>query len=243
MAKEIFGSLIKEEQVASVEQGTLPNTLVLENLGQFPGYYGASCPVDELPDSVFLVLNRLETTEKILKASYKIKKQLDFPFEGTWASIQITHELFYAIRLKGITRFDQIGKVQSMYQNYGFEFMKSRNINEMAIIKVQKLYIVDYLSSFVLNSSEKNTYYVIIDHSIDWESFKEATKRVRNNINISAFDAALAFFYSSDMIDAIRIYTDCLTMDEFELLRLKYNETIEKMHQEGTINQMALPYF
>lgn len=243
MAKEIFGSLIKEEQVASVEQGTLPNTLVLENLGQFPGYYGVSCPVDELPDSVFLVLNQLETTEKILKASYKIKKQLDFPFEGTWASIQIAYELFFAIRLKGITRFDQIGKVQSSYQNYGFEFMKSRKINEMAIIKVQKLYFVDYLSPFVLNSSEKNTYYVIIDHSIDWESFKEATNRVRNNINISAFDAALAFFFSSDMIDAIRIYTDRLTMDEFELLRLKYNETIEKMHQEGTINQMALPYF
>jgi hypothetical protein len=243
MAKEIFGSLIKEEQVASVEQGIFPNTLVLENLGQFPGYYGACCPVDELPDSVFLVLNRMETTEKILKVSYKIKKQLDFPIEGTWASIQTAHDFFYTIRLKGIARFEQISQIQSLYQNYGFEFMKAKKINEMVIIKVQKLFIIDYLSSKVLKSSEKNTFYVIIDHSLDWVSFKEVTRRVRNNINISAFDAALAFFYSSDMINAIRIYTDRLTIDEFELLGLKYNEIIEKMHKEGTINQLDLPYF
>jgi hypothetical protein len=239
MANEIFGSLMKEEQVASVEQGALPHTLVLENLGQFPGYYGANCPVDILPDSIFFVLNQMETTEKILKASFQIKKQLDFPFEGTWASIQTAHDLYFTIRLKGINQFDQIGHIQAMYQRLGFEFMKARKIDEMAIIKVQKLYIVDYLAPKVLNSGEKNTYYIILDHSLEWDNFKEVNQRVINNVPISAFDAALTCFYKTDMADAIRIYTDRLSIDEFEILRQKYNEVIEKMQKEGKISEVV----
>jgi hypothetical protein len=37
MSIEIYGSIVKEEQVQNVEMGILPNTLVIENQGQFPG--------------------------------------------------------------------------------------------------------------------------------------------------------------------------------------------------------------
>ena len=41
MILEVYGSITKEEEVKSLKVG-LPNTMVLEDLGLFYGYYGSN---------------------------------------------------------------------------------------------------------------------------------------------------------------------------------------------------------
>ena len=62
MTLETFGSIIKEEQVKTVDHGILPGTFVLENLGMFPGYYSTNVPQTGIHDSIFLVLTKKEST-------------------------------------------------------------------------------------------------------------------------------------------------------------------------------------
>jgi hypothetical protein len=173
--------------------------------------------------------------EDILRISHKIKKQVDFALDGTAATIQTSQELLHAIRLKGLTLFEQIGQVQKLYKAEGIEFAKIKKINESAVIKVQKLFIVEHLSPVIYKANEKNTYYIVIHHDLNWDDFKKVTQNLRNNISISAFDAAPTIFYGSEMVNLVRIYTDKLTLVELEMLRLKYEEIIQKMIDEGSI--------
>lgn len=228
MALETFGSIIKEEQVKTVERGILPNTFVLENLGSFPGYYGANLPLDRDPDSIFLVMTKKESTEKILRITHDIKKKSQIEFEGSPASICVLNNDYHAIRLRYLKGFDHIGELQEYYRDAGITFAKTKRIEENAVIQIKKIFKVEAISDKILKDDENDMYYLKINEQLNWSHFKKVTTQVRNNIKLSAFDAALAVIYGAEILDLVRIYSTSLTTEEMEKLHDKYEELIAK---------------
>lgn len=228
MALETFGSIIKEEQVKTVEHSILPNTFVLENLGSFPGYYGANLPVHRDPDSIFLVTTQKASTEKILRITHDIKKKSQLRFEGSPANLCISNNNFNAIRLRYLKGFDHIAEIQEHYRDAGITFAKLKKVEENAVIQIKKVFKVESLSPKILKDDEEDMYYLKINEQLTWSHFKKVTMQLRNNVQISAFDAALAVIYGAEILDLIRIYSKSLTLAELEQLHDKYEELIAK---------------
>jgi len=228
MALETFGSIIKEENVKTVERGILPNTFVLENLGSFPGYYGANLPTHKNPDSIFLVMTQKESTEKILRITHDIKKKTKLEFEGTPASLCVRNTTYQTIRLRHFKAFENIAELQENFRDYGIHFAKSKKIEESAIIQIKKVFLLDWISDKILKDLEDDMYYLKINEQLNWSNFKKVTLQVRNNIKLSAFDAALAVIYGNDVHDLVRIYSTTLTREELDSLHDKYEEIIMK---------------
>lgn len=226
MALETFGSIIKEENVKTVERGILPNTFVLENLGSFPGYYGANIPINKNPDSIFLVLTKKESTEKILRITHDIKKKTKLVFEGTPASLCVHNTTYYTIRLRHLKEFDHIAEIQEYYRDYGISFAKTKKLEESSIIQVKKIFQMEWITDRILKDLEDDMYYLKINEQLNWSHFKKVTTQVRNNIQLSAYDAALAVIYGVEVLDLVRIYSTSLTRDELEMLHEKYEELI-----------------
>lgn len=226
MALETIGSLIKEEQVKTVEHGILPNTFVLENLGFFPAYYGSNPPSPKSPDSIFLVMTQKQSTEKILRITHNIKKQTGIEFEGSPSTLCIYNNDYYAIRLRHLDGFDHIAEIQEHYRDAGITFAKLKRVEELAVIKVKKIFNIESVTDKILKDEEKSMFYLKINEQLTWSHFKKVTNQVRNNVRISAFDAALGVIYGNKVIDVIRIYCTALSMDELEQLHDKYEEII-----------------
>ncbi len=228
MILETFGTIFKEEHVKNLKTGILSNTLVLENLGQFPGYYGINIPTQKNPDFIFLVTQKHEPTEKILRITHNIKKKTGINFDGSPAELNIANNNYHAIRLRDFQGFEHISEIQEHYRDEGIRFAKSKKIENSAIIQIKKIFKVETLTDKILKSQEQNIYYLKIDTQLTWSHFKKITNQVRNNIRISPFDAALGILYSSELTDFIRIYSEKITNDELEKLHLKYKEIIKQ---------------
>ncbi len=228
MVLETFGSIIKEEQLKTVERGILPNTFVLENLGLFPGYYGANLPTSKAPDSIFLIMNQKESTEKILRITHIIKKKLQYDFEGSPANLCVYNTDYNAIRLRHLKDFDHIAEIQEHYRDAGITFARTKKVEDSAVIQVKKIFQVKSISDKIFKDIEKDMYYLKIEEQLTWSHFKKVTIQVRNNVQISAFDAALAIIYGSNVLDLVRIYSTSLSIEELEKLHDKYEELIAK---------------
>ncbi len=225
---ETFGSIIKEEQVVTIEKGILPNTFVLENLGSFPGYYGANFTSQEKPDTIFLITGKKHSTEEILRITYEIKKGTGIEFEGSPASINIYNNGYNAIRVRNMKGVEDIAEIQESYIDYGILFAKLKRIEGVAVIQVKKIFKVSRVTDEILKDEEQDMYYLKIDRQLSWGYFKKTTIQVRNNISLPAFDAALGVLYGSDILDLIRIYSKTITIDELQMLHDKYKEIIRK---------------
>jgi ribosome-interacting GTPase 1 len=226
MALETFGSIIKEENVKTVERGILPNTFVLENLGSFPGYYGAQIPINRNPDSIFLVLTKKESTEKILRITHDIKKKTKLLFEGTPASLCVHNTTYQTIRLRHLKEFDHIAEIQEYYRDYGISFAKTKKLEESSLIQVKKIFQLEWITDRILKDLEDDMYYLKINEQLNWSHFKKVTTQVRNNLHYSAYDAALAVIYGVEVLDLVRIYSTTFTREELETLHNKYDELI-----------------
>lgn len=229
MIIETFGSTIKEESVKTFERDILENTLVLENEGRYPGYYGRNVPDDGMPDSLFFVITDKEPTEKILRMTHIINTEKSLFFDGTPSTIGIKNVVYNAIRVRGLTSFEQIAPLQVFYRELGINYMKPRNINETGIITVKKLFRINAIDNNIYRDSNPYKYYLKIDKYLDWETFKKLTIQVRSNVTTLAFDAALAVVYAAQVMDLIRVYTKELNIDELKHIHCKYNELIKKL--------------
>ncbi len=227
MIMETFGSLVKEEQLRTVEVGIIPNTLVLENLEPFPGYYGAQ-PTDRMPDSFFLVITQKESTEKILRLTHIIKNNTNINFEGSPGRICIYNDTYQSIRVRGIEDYTLLAGIQNYYRDAGISFMKKRKIDAPGIIQIKKIFPIEKVDNIVFKDIERDMYYLRIDKQVSWSHFKKVTSQVKNNLQLADFDAALAVVYTRDVMDLIRIYGKDIQMQTLHEIHRKYTEFLAK---------------
>lgn len=228
MILETFGGLIKEENLRTVDDGIIPNTLVLENKDPFPGYYGA-VPSDKVPDSFFLVMTKKESTEKILRLTHIIRKNSNIDFEGSPGRICIYNDTYYSIRIRGLDDFSRLEEIQSYYRDNGIEYMKKKKIDANAVIQIKKIFEVEEIEDNILKDAVRDMYYLKINKQLTWSHFRTISGQVKNNLKNTSFDAALAVIYGSEVLDLIRIYGKDLDIDYLHKIHVKYNEFLQKI--------------
>ncbi len=228
MALETFGSLIKEENLKTVDDGIIPNTLVLENKDPFPGYYGA-VPNDKVPDSFFLVMTKKESTEKILRLTHIIRKNSNIGFEGSPGKICIYNDTYYSIRIRGLSDFSKLWEIQNYYRDNGIQYVKKKKLDANAVIQIKKIFEVAEFKENILKDAVRDMYYLKINRQLTWSHFRTLTGQVKNNLKNASFDAALAVIYGTEVLDLIRIYAKDLTIEYLLEIHAKYNEFLHKI--------------
>jgi len=226
---ETFGSIIKEEEIVTIEKGIVNNTFVLENLGAFPGYYGTDFVLQQdQPNAIFLVTVREYSAEDVFRMTHEIKKATGIRFDGSTALITINNKNYNAIRVKLYGSFDDIADLQKYYIDRGVVFARTKKIKGLAVINIKKIFRIEQVSDVVFKDETKDLYYLKIDRLIDWDDFRKITTQVRHNVSLSAFDAALAVIYASEVLDLVRIYSKTITTTELNVLQQKYQEIIDR---------------
>jgi len=227
MTLETFGSIVKEEQLQTVNEGIIPNTLVLENKDPFPGYYGAE-PSDKVPDSFFLVMTQKESTEKILRLTHIIRGISKIDFEGSPGRLCIYNDTYQVIRIRALCDFTKLAEIQHHYRDNAIQFMKKRKIDAPGIIQVKKIFKVTEIDDNILKDADRDMYYLKINKQLTWSHFRSITFQVKNNLPSSSFDAGLAIIYGSEVLDLVRIYAKNISLDYLKEIHHKYNEIISR---------------
>ena len=225
---ETFGSIIKEEEIITINKGIINNTFVLENLGAFPGYYGADFSLHDQPGAIFFVTLKEYSAEEVFRMTHEIKKDTGFHFDGSTALITIDNKNYHAIRVRSYSSFEDIADLQTQYARHGVVYAKPKDVKGIAVINIKKIFRIAQVTDGIYKDEEKDMYYLKIDRQIDWDDFRKITAQVRHNISLSAFDAALAVIYATEVLDLVRIYSKTIKTEELVLLQQKYQEIINR---------------
>ena len=80
----------------------------------------------------------------------------------------------------------------------------------------------------MFTDQEDNMHYLDIGRQLTWGRFKSITRWVKNNLDNSNFDAALAVVYANKVLDLVRIYAQNVEVSRLEEIRQKYIEGIHR---------------
>jgi len=228
---QTVGKLTKKEILASVENETHSNYLVLETHLPFPGYHGETVPDLLEPLSLFALTSGKFSDEFIIRTVRLVKKQFDINFSATPGTIVFKNELTEVIRFKNLP-YEKVGSVLQKFSEAGFGFKKARKVTPFSsIIHVRKFFKVEKIAARLFKDMyDEGTYYLQIPVFLNWDSFEKMTMDLKYNMTNNNFDAAQAsVYYEKGVMDLVRIYD--ADADEKKLCYIleKYMEAINRL--------------
>jgi hypothetical protein len=230
---ETMGVLLKEETLQTVDHYVVQNTLVLESLEPFPGYHGENLPLDNKPDSLFLITDKTYPFESLFRISQRLCSYQNMQLDACPVDIFIYNTDLPGIRIKGINNYSLIAEIQGCYIDKGIGFMKKRNINAPGLIKLNKVFTIEKLADYIYKDLiDENTYYISVPFHFNWNLFKKVTMIVKNNLDNSNFDCASGFIYLKTIMEFIRIYAKNQDIQRLQSIREKYLEEIRKIQED-----------
>ena len=228
---ETLGAVAKEETLVPLVVHIMPNSFVLETIEPFPGYHGSNLPTDSKPVSVFLITKVKYSTEKILRIAHNVKKYFGHHFDAVPGTICIQNNIFPCIRIRDLDNYELIGDLQKCFFSEGVLFAKKRNIKSDAIIKLKKHFTIQEIEEGIFKDLDDHSmFYLRINQQLTWQMFMQITQRIRNNVELSNFDAGLAAIYTKDILDVVRIFSNDISVEQLKLLKEKFNQEIQKIH-------------
>ena len=208
---EICGTISKVEELGNVQGDILPNTLVLEGLQPFYGYYG-DYPVESKPRFIFLITDQKYSTEEILRAVQNISEYYSGTFDAAVGDIEVYNDVLPMIRIRSHDNFGNLAEIQSGFLNEGIKFRKKKiQINRQSgIIKLKKVFFLEEVEKDVyLDKIEKEMGYFKIPEKLTWKIFEKITNNIKHNWEEITFDAAIGTLNRQQGLqDIIRIYKE-----------------------------------
>lgn len=227
MAIQTVGFLTKEEHVQSLESKIIPHTLVFESVEPFPGYHGSNLPTDKPPESFYIVLDKKYTSEDIFRVLENISGYLGIRFDASPAKITIYTQKYYCVRLRGFEDYSIISTLQQCLMDAEMMLHKATPTDASALTKIEKYFQLENLDTIGYKDLLDNKiHYLTLSKEITWSHFRSLTSKVKSNLGTFSFDAALATIFAGRVIDAVRIYSNLLSMDDLKAIHEKYNELL-----------------
>jgi len=230
---EVSGYIKKQETLSTIGSNILANTWVLESLHPFPGYHGNNLPDESVPRSLFLMVSNGPSYEDVARFSKKIKMNFPHGFNATEGYIYFHPYTYHCIRLKYLSSFDYIPQLQEMFQKEGVKFMKYREMEKEAIIRINKCFWLEEQEPGIYRDMNNQVKcYIELPEQVGWDHFKRYTFNIKNNLVDNNFDAALGVFYrKKGIVDMVRIYDRDRSLDKMRQLKERYQEEIRKSYK------------
>jgi hypothetical protein len=228
-----FGSLLKEETLEVIDSKILPGTTVLEATNPFPGYYEyyEGIQKDIKPHYIYLVTDKKCDLEDFTRATQKIMSYFEVDFHAAMGTITIYNDIYHVIRIRRLTKYDQIKDLQSCYKEEGITLKSNASIphNSKAMIQLDKFFAMEELGEgYFCDNIEPNHGYFIIPQKLSWKQFEHLTQQVKYNMEMFHFDASLGFIYDNfKAVDMIRIYAENLDLELLKKIKAKFVERIK----------------
>lgn len=221
---ETRGLIIKEERVISLESNILENTLVLENKDAFADFYGKNTPDEKSPRSLFIILDKKYDGLFLARTLKNIGSKMKHKCYGSFGEILISGKSNYCIRIKNLDCFPSVINIQNALAESGIEFKKFHQIDENALIKIHKSFLVNEIPGNIFKYLfEKDRYYFTIPSELEWEQFRKITTIVKSNLENNLFDAAMGIMWKIEGIsDIVRIYDKKNDSDRIKTIRDRY---------------------
>jgi hypothetical protein len=230
MTIETFGSIAKEENLSTVKDGILSNTLVLESAEPFPGYHGKNLPMDSSPNWLFFVTDRALSLEKVIRSTKEVKPLFPYDFDPSVAIICVNNHTYHSIRIRGLKSFNDIKELQSLYLDKEVSFVKKKNINNKGVIQVKKIFNVQKIEKDMYKDlDDRQMYYIKLPFQIKWNAFVKITNSVKNNLDNNNFDAALGAIYTDGVVDVVRVYCQEQDVSNLNNIQNKYLQEIKRV--------------
>jgi len=225
-----FGTITKKETLASVENQTNSQSLILENLSPFPGYHGLTVPDSLEPDSMFAVTKLMHKEEVVIRAIQEVKLNLGFDFDATPASFSLNNEQRNSIRFKNL-KYSLVGEVLHEFEKKGISFRKAKKVQSYeTIIKVHKFFVLEQIDKNIYkDADDANMYYFSLPSLLRWNTFEKITMSCKYNLDDNNFDAAItSVFLNKGIVDLVRIYDNNSSIEKLIGIRKKYIDALRK---------------
>ncbi len=226
---EGFGYILKMEELRTVTDNTLINTLVLENSAPFPGYHGNNIPLDTKPNYLFFVTDQKYQGDDIIRKACEIRRSFPHRFDASFGETTMQNELLHFIRIKDLESFAYISHLQQELLEKGIKFHKKKSIRDQALIKVYKHFTLDQFGDNIFRDTENPMmFYLKIPTKPEWPAFEKATAFIKQNVEIYNFDSALGILYGKTITDMIRIFTKEPGVHLLSEIRSKYLDELAR---------------
>jgi hypothetical protein len=229
---ETLGYILKEENLVSIQNNIIPDTLILEAKNPFPGYHGKYLPEEfKIPEFVYFVTKEKYTSEHVFRVTRNVQKYFDREINVARSELTIHNTVYPSIRIKGCKDFTRVNELISCYKSEGFRFVKSKPIDATGLIKVQKTFsLVEKEKGIYFDKEESKNYYIEVPYYLNFEQFRKITTNIKNNIENSNFDAAQAMIYRKHgVVDLVRIFEINTNLERLKELQYKYENEIHKL--------------
>lgn len=229
---EVTGYIRKVENLVNIKSNIAPNTCVLESLLPFPGYHGQNLPDESEPRSLFFIITNNYTFEDIARLTKKIAGNFEEDFNASIGTIYIQPYTYDCVRIKYLSSFSLLPKLQDMLQKEGVKFARYRKINNMGIIVVNKNFLVEeHEEGIYFDLENPSKFYIELPENLDWETFRDFTFHIKNNLIDNNFDAALGVFYRlRGIVDVVRVYDRDNSLEKMRTLKSMYEEEVRRSH-------------
>lgn len=227
MTKQVFGNIIKKEQLESCIGVTKNDSMLLIASNPFPGFDGK-----ESKDYYYLVLNdkcRL-TIDELIRLIQNINHAFDISFDICSSEITVYNKLYKALRIY-CQNLDKIQGLITQLRKYGVKLKKNQLVKPyISQIKIFKFFELVEISEGVYKSLTHPEFkYILIPGEIDWEDFEFLVAEAQKKEHYTNCDFAMASFYSkSGFDDYIRIFSDNCTTDKLQSFKDFILNTLHK---------------
>lgn len=207
-----FGTIEKSETLVPIHINNLENVLILESKSPFWGYYDDYPGIHNNASYLYIILEDNATFSELHGALLNAKKTLDSKIDMVHASLQVYHNKYTAIRIRGFKKIEEVECIVSALKSSGIIFSSTNKKLEGAnsITYISKYFKVEPLSDELLKDKTANHHaYIRLPQRYTLGEIKSIVKMVRNNWTRHSFDAAPVILCSEkESIDAVRIYSD-----------------------------------
>lgn len=227
--REIIGKITIQEDISPLDRNKIPNTFVVHIPNPLATYYNSFSEVN-VPNSVVFITKRPASFERILRATKIINAENGLQLDGAKCEVKIGSRKYSGIRVKRIHKYSDIESVQNLYKSQNFEFAKNERIGKTtnAIIRINKFFGLKEIEDGIYQSPHnKNRFYIIISKDMDWNTFRDMTFDIKNNVTVTNYDIAKGMFYENEGItDMLRVIKPNITLDMVKEIQGKYFEKL-----------------
>lgn len=228
---ETFGLLTKLEHVMSLNHQRHPNALILEITQPYPGYYSAHDLDTDKPRTIFFVTKERCAIDHIIRLGYEARRVLKHDIDVTPAKISIYADSYNAIRVKYLKDFNMLKELQEFLKGEGVCFLRYKRIDEVAAIEIHKLFCIEEIVEGIYQDlDEPGERYITLSTKLDFGQFLKVSNAVKNNIDYTGFDAALAVFCrKKGIVDAVRIFDPNIHLENLQKIQTVFEEQIKRL--------------